>query len=179
MNETLNNILSRRSTRKFKQEQIKDEELQTILEAAKYAPSAMNQQPCHFTVVQNKEVLQKIEEVIKLTFQNMGNPKEEDFDALHNPATLIIVTADEKALAPQNDGSLAIGNIMLAAQSLGIASCWIHIFTFIFNREEGIALKKELGIPEGYVPVGSAALGYKDMEASAGPRKEGTVNIIK
>ncbi|WP_315080928.1 nitroreductase family protein [uncultured Clostridium sp.] len=61
---------------------------------------------------------------------------------------------------------------MLAAQALGIGSYWIHILNFIFAREEGKALKKELGIPEGYVSVGAAVLGYKDMEGSVAPRKE-------
>lgn len=185
MNETLKIILNRRSIRKFKQEQIKDEELQAIIEAAKFAPSAMNQQPWHFTVVQNREMLQKIAEVTKVAFLNSGNPnfegraKTENFNPFYNSPTFIIVTADEKAIAPQNDGSLAIGNILLAAQALGIGSCWIHALNFVFSTEEGKALKSELGIPEGYISVGSVALGYKDMEATAPPRKEGTVNIIK
>ncbi|MCR3761329.1 nitroreductase [Clostridium felsineum] len=179
MNETLKNILSRRSIRKFKQEQIKDEELQSIIEAAKYAPSAMNQQSWHFTVVQNKEVLSKIVDSIKLAYKNLGEPKPENFNPFYDSPTLIIVTGDEKAIAPQNDGSLAIGNILLAAHSLGIGSCWIHILNFIFNRDEFKDLKRELGIPEGYVSVAAVALGYKDMEGKAAPRKEGTVNIIK
>lgn len=185
MNETLKTILNRRSIRKFKSEQIKDEELQLILEAAKFAPSAMNQQSYHFTVVQNKEILQKIENVTKSAFLNSGNPsfearaKGENFTPFYNSPTFIIVTGDAKAIAPQNDGSLAIGNILIAAESLGIGTCWIHALSFVFSTEEGKVLKKELGIPEHYIAIGSVALGYKDMEASAPPRKEGTINIIK
>lgn len=78
MNEIIKNILNRRSVRKYKKEQIKIEELQAILEAGKYAPSAMNQQSWHFTVVQNKEVLRKIDEATKTAFIKSGNKNFED-----------------------------------------------------------------------------------------------------
>lgn len=186
MNETLKTILNRRSIRSYKPEQIKDEELYTILEAGKYAPSAMNQQSWHFTVVQNKEVLKKINESCKSAFLNSGNKnfearaKAEDFEVFYKAPTFIIVSGDEKAIAPQDDSSLAIGNMLLAAESLDIGSCWIHAMNFLFSTNEGKALKKELGIPEGYVSIGSAAFGYKAVENPApAPRRENTVNIIK
>ena len=186
MNETLKTILNRRSIRKYTQEQIKDEDLQTILEAGEFAPTAMNQQSWHFTVIQNKEMLQKINETCKISFLKSGNKnyealaKSESFSAFHNAPTLIIVSGDQKAIAPQNDGILALGNMFLAAASLGIGSCWIHATRFLFTTEEGLALKNELGIPENYVFVGSGAFGYKAVEPTApAPRKEGTVNIIK
>jgi nitroreductase len=186
MNETINNIMSRRSTRKYKEEQIKDEELNVILDAGRFAPSAMNQQSWHFTAVQNKEVLQKIVEAARTAFLNSGNEnfvaraKAENFNPFYNAPTLILVFGDEKAIAPQNDGSLALENMFLAAQSIGIGSCWIHSVNFLFNTEVGKALKEELGIPEGYAPIGSGIFGYSAVEASApAPRKEGTVNIIK
>lgn len=185
MNETVNSILSRRSIRKFKSEQISDEDLQVILEAGKFAPSAMNQQPWHFTVIQNKAVLQKINEACKNAFLKSENKnyaeraKAENFQIFYNAPALIIVTADSKAIAPQNDGSLALGNMFNTAHALGIGSCWIHGVGFMLFSEEGQALKKELGIQEGYVFVGSGAFGFADMEPSAPPRKEGTVTIIK
>jgi nitroreductase len=186
MNETLKTILNRRSIRKFEQEKIKENELQAILEAGKFAPSAMNQQSWHFTVVQNKELLQKIDEACRTAFIKSGNKsfeeraKAENFSIFYNAPTFIIVTADEKAIAPQNDGSLALGNMFLAAESLGIGSCWIHAINFLFSTEEGKALKKELGIPAGYAPVGSGAFGYKAVEApSPAPRRDGTVSIIE
>lgn len=186
MNETLKSIMSRRSIRKYEQNQIKDEELLTILEAGKYAPSAMNQQPWHFTVVQNKEILQKINEACRAAFIKSGNKnfeeraKAENFSIFYNAPTFIIVSGDEKAIAPQNDCSLALGNMFLAAESLGIGSCWIHAMNFLFTTEEGKSLKIELGIPEGYSPVGSGAFGYKAVESpSPAPRRNGTVNLIK
>ena len=186
MNETLKNILERRSIRQFKQKQINNDELEAIIEAGKYAPSAMNQQSWHFTVVQNKEMLKKINETTKAAFVKSGNKmfeeraKAENFSPFHNAPTFIIVSGDEKAIAPNHDGSLAIGNMFLAAKSLEIGSCWIHAMNFVLNSEEGKLLKKELGIPEGYIPVGSAAFGYSAAPyPSSAPRKDGTVNIIK
>jgi nitroreductase len=186
MNETIKSILSRRSIRKYKDEQISDEELQAIIEAGKFAPSAMNQQSWHFTVIQNKEVLQRINNTCKAAFSKSGNKnfeeraKSENFSIFYNAPTFIVVSGDQKAIAPQNDGSLALGNMFNAAESLGIGSCWIHALNFVFTTEEGQSLKKDLGIPEGYIPIGSGAFGYKGMEQpSPAPRKEGTVNIIK
>lgn len=186
MNETIKNIMNRRSIRNYKEEQIKDDELQAILDAGRFAPSAMNQQSWHFTVIQNKEVLQKIIEATKTTFLNSGNKnfeeraKATDFNPFYKAPTLILVSGDEKAIAPQNDCSLALENMFLAAESLGIGSCWIHSLNFLFASEEGKTLKKELGIPEGYNPVGSGVFGYKGVDTpDPAPRKEGTINIIK
>ena len=186
MNETIKNILNRRSTRKFQQIQIKDEELETILNAGKYAPTAFNQQSWHFTVVQNKEILERITEVFRDVLSKCDNSflvslaKSKDFSAFYKAPTFIIVTADEKAHAPIHDATLALGNMLLAAESLGIGACWLHSVNLVFATDEGKKLKEELGIPEGYIPVGSGAFGYKDVKSiNPAPRKDNTVNIIK
>jgi nitroreductase len=185
-NETLKTILKRRSIRNFKSEQIKDEDIETILEAAKYAPSAMGQQPWHFTVIQNKEVISGLNEFGKKVFENSGierfveRAKAENFSLIHHAPTYIIVSGDVNAIAPVNDVSLAIGNIFLAAESLGLGAVWIHAVNHLKTTDEGKKLFKELGIPEGYEPFGSVALGYNggDIPEPA-PRREGTVNVIK
>ena len=186
MNETLVNILGRRSIRKYKEDQISDEELELILEAGKYAPSAMNEQSWHFTVIQNKETFERLKQALKAAFLKSGErrfesaAKSENFNPFYNAPTLILVFCDENAVVPQNDGSLALGNMFLAAQSLGVASCWIHAVNYLFSSEEGIELKKELAVPDGYVSVGSSVFGYNSGEVpSPLPRKDGTVNIIK
>ncbi len=186
MNETLKTILNRRSFRAYKPEQIKDEELQTILEAGKYAPSGGGTQPWHFTAIQKSDVLQKINAVCRETMLRSGNKmfeeraKAENFSIFYHAPTLIVVSADEKAITPQYDCALALGNMFLAAESIGVGSCWIHALSMVLNAEVGNALKKELGIPEGYKVHGSGAFGYKATEhPSPAPRKEGTVTIIK
>lgn len=177
MNETLKTILNRRSTRSYKKQQINEEELKAIIEAGLYAPSAMNQQSWHFTVIQKKETINKINEDCKAAMQKSGS---KDLNLFYEAPTLIIVSGDEKAIAPQNDGSLALGNMLLAAESLNIGSCWIHAVRTLSSTEEGRKLIKDLNIPEGYTIVASAVFGYKAAESSAPkPRKDGTVNIIR
>lgn len=186
MNETLKSILSRRSIRNYKREQIRDEEVQAILDAGKFAPSAVNQQSWHFTVIQSEEMLRKLTQFGRAAFLKSDNKifaeraKAEDFCFFYNAPTFIIVSCDEKSIAPQNDGSLALGNMFIAAHSLGIGSCWIHAMNFFFSTAEGKKLKKELGVPEGYIAVGSGAFGYmKEKAPDPAPRKENTVNFIK
>ena len=186
MNETLKTILTRRSIRKYKDEQIKEEELQAILEAGRFAPSGLGKQAAHFTVVQNKEMLQTINKVCKNAYIKSGDKhfealgKSENFSAYYNAPTFIIVSGDNKSLSHVNDGSVALENMLIAAESLGIGSCWIHSLIIVFPTEEGKSLKNELGIPDDHNFVGAVALGYKNMkQPSPAPRKEGTINIIR
>jgi nitroreductase len=186
VNETLKTIKSRRSFRAYKPEQIKDEELQTILEAGRYAPSGGGAQPWHFSVIQKSDVLQKINLACKEAMLKSGNKmfeeraKADNFSIFYHAPTLIVASGDEKAITPQQDCTLALGNMFLAAESIGIGSCWIHALSMLLNGDAGKDLSQELGIPEGYKVQGSGVFGYKPMENPApAPRKEGTVTIIK
>lgn len=190
MNDTLKTLLARRSIRKYKEEQISEEELMTILEAGQYAPSAMNQQPWHFTVIQNREMLVKLNEVCVTALINTGNKyfeerakkaKFENINITYGAPTLIFVSGDEKAIAPINDCSLALENMFLAAQSLGIGSCWLNAFNHLFATEEGKAyMLKESIVPEGYKIIGTGAFGYKGADdPSPAPRRADTLTIIK
>lgn len=174
MNETLKTLLNRRSIRKFKAEQIKDEELNAVLEAGKYAPSGANQQSALFIAVQNKDTIKKIS---KMNAAVMG---KENIDPYYGAPTVILVLADKSKVTPIEDGSIAIGNMCNAAYSLGLGSCWIHRTKQMFETEEGKALLKEWGVQGDYIGVGSCILGYPDCEQpKAAPRKENFVVIIK
>lgn len=184
MNEVIKTLLSRRSIRAYKEEQIKEEELKTLLKAGQFAPTAINEQSWHFTVVQNKELLNKINAVCKAMLQGMGGPmgeraKSENFSVFYNAPTFIIVSGDEKSIAPQINCSLAMQNMFLAAEAQGIGSCWIHAVTNFSKFEAGNALMKELKIPEGFNIYSGGAFGYKAMEGSAAPRKVNTITILK
>ncbi|MCX7795404.1 MAG: nitroreductase [bacterium] len=187
MNETIKTILSRRSVRAYKEEQIKEEELFTILEAGRLSPSGMNRQPWLFTIVQNKEILSKINEACRNSLLKSGNPtmeeraKRPDFSAFYNAPTLIIISGDKGLMTAQYDCTLALGYMFLAAASLNIGSCWVHGITVMLNSEEGKELKKELGIPEGYQIYSSGVFGYKAIEPNCPPKKQldEIVKIIK
>jgi nitroreductase len=184
MNETIQTILKRRSIRHYKPDQIKDEELQMILEAAKFAPSGMNRQAWHFSAVQKKETLKRINEIVRKFILNSGNgerAKADDFNIFYHAPTLIIVSADKNSKHSQFDCAVALGNMFLAAHSLGVSSCWIHAVGEALNSsEENKSFLKELGIPEDYAVFCSGAFGYNASEhPEPAVRNEGTVNVIK
>jgi nitroreductase len=181
MNETIKSILNRRSHRDYKIEQIKKEDLENILKAGKYAPSGMNKQPWHFTVIQDKDMLKRINEACKKDMLKSEIPamkswaKDEKFNAFYNAQTLIIVSGDDNVITVQFDCALAIGNMLVAAESLGIGSCWIHTPSMIADKE----FLNILGIPDGYKIYGSAIFGYSNKKPEAPIRKEDIVNIVK
>lgn len=173
MNDTIKTILNRRSVRSYQQKQISDEELNIILKAGTYAPSAMNQQSSHFTVIQNKEVMRELVAMAKEATNQDQNP-------FYDAPTIVLVFAKKDNIAPVHDASLATENMFLAAASLNIGSCWIHCVNRIFNTEKGRELQKKIGVGEEYMIVGSCILGYPTEAAKeAAPRKNDFINIIK
>lgn len=186
MNEVIKAILDRRSVRVYSAEQIRQEDLDLILQSGLYSPSGCNMQPWHFTVVQNKELMAEInvetkKELAKCDneyFQKFGN--NESYDVFYNAPTTIIVSGEKSALVPQTDCAAATENMILAAESLGIGTCWIGLITFLFRSEHGEKYSKKLEIPEGYEPYYSITLGYKKCpNPKPQPRRENTVNYIK
>lgn len=173
MNETIKTILNRRSVRSYQQKQISDEELNMILKAGTYAPSAMNQQSSHFTVIQNKEVINELVTLGKEAINQNRNP-------FYDAPTVILVFAKKDNIAPIHDASLAIENMFLAAASLNIGSCWIHCVNRIFNTEKGKELQKKIDVSDEYMIVGSCILGYPTETAKEpAPRKNDFINIVK
>ena len=173
MNETIKNLKERRSCRNYKKEQIKDEELNEILLAGEYAPTGMGLQSPKMIVLQNKETIERLS---KLNAKIMGR----DIDPFYGAPTVIVVLADKTKMTYVEDGSLVLGNLMNAAHSLKIGSCWINRAREEFETEEGKKLLKEWNIPDNYVGIGHCILGYRDGELpQAKPRKEDYVTIIK
>ncbi len=169
MNETIKTLLERRSIRKFKPEQIREDELNAILEAGMYAPSGANQQSALFVVVQDKETLRKLSVMNAAVWGK-------DIDPYYGAPTVILVFADRSKVTPVEDASLALGNMFNAAASLGIGSCWIHRVRQMFETGEGKDLLRKWGVIGDYVGVGSCILGYPDCEhPKAAPRKDNFV----
>lgn len=154
-NGTIHTILNRRSIRSYKKEQISNDELETILLAGSAAPSGMNGQSAYAYVIQSEEFMS---ELVKSVEKATGIGRNPFYDA----PTVIIVFADSSKFSPVEDGTLAIENMMLAAYSLGIGSCWIYAVKQFFATEEGRTFKKKLGVPDNQMIIGSVALGYPD-----------------
>ncbi len=169
MNETIKTLLERRSIRKFGPGQIKEEELNAILNAGMYAPSGANQQSALFVVIQDKETLKKL---AAMNAAVLGK----DFDPYYGAPTVILVFADTSKITPVEDASLALGNMFNAAASMGIGSCWVHRAKQMFETDEGKDLLRKWGITGDYIGVGSCILGYPDgKHPKAAPRKDNFV----
>ena len=185
MNETIEVIRKRRSIRRFRTEQIPDPELQEILDCALYAPNARNQQKWHFTVIQNKDMLDRMESTIRENLMNSGieflakRAEDPNHRTFSNAPTVILVSGDAKTRFVQIDCAAAAQNILLAAESLNIGSHIMAISEFLFASEKGNELKRELGVPDGYSHVCTIALGYKDEKPAAKPRSKDVINYIR
>ncbi|MBN2695596.1 nitroreductase [bacterium] len=191
MNSVIENILTRRSIRNFKEEQIPKESLDLILKAATFAPSGMNSQSWHFSVIQNKNSLELLNKTVREVILNIPNEnilpifqsmkkfaESEKFNFFYNAPTFIIVSTDENSVSPIEDASIALQNIFLSAHSLNIGSCWIHALTILFDFPEIKKILKELGLPNGYKVCGSAALGYVGGNyPKAAARKENRITF--
>jgi nitroreductase len=178
-NKTIETIKQRRSVRNYKNEQIQQEELETILEAALYAPFGDGEtQDIHFTVVQNKSILNQLNKMAKEVagmsdlewFKELGN--NENYNCLYNAPTLVIVSCNKNSMCPETDASMAVQNMLLAAESIGVGSCCLYFPLLAFDLEPKEKLLRDLKISEEYKPVFSLILGYKKIDKIKIPEKK-------
>ena len=170
MNETINTIISRRSIKAYTDELVSDYLLNEITTAATYSASGMNKQSALMVVVKDKALRNKLS---ALNASILGITS----DPFYNAPVVVVVLADSNVRTYVEDGSLVMGNLLNAAHSVGVSSCWIHRAKEMFETEEGKLLLKEWGIPESYKGIGNCILGYpKDKtDVLPKPRKENYV----
>lgn len=169
MSNTIDAILSRRSIRKYKPDMVPKEIIEKIVQAGTYAATGMGKQSPVILAVTNKELRDKLS---KMNAEVMGTVS----DPFYAAPVVLVVLADKSRPTYVYDGSLVMGNLMLAAHELGIASCWIHRAKEEFESPEGKEILRSLGIEGDYEGIGHCILGYADMEApKAAPRKENYV----
>ncbi len=174
MNETLKVLENRRSCRKFKSDMISDEELKAIVRAGTFSATGKGLQSPIIIAVTDKKLRDEIaEENRKIGGWGEG------FDPFYGAPVILIVLAKKEVPTHVYDGSLVMGNLMNAAESLGVASIWIHRAKEEFESDFGKNILKRLGIEEEYEGIGHCALGYADGPVnSAAPRKENYVYYI-
>lgn len=174
MNETIKVLESRRSCRNFKPDMVKEDEIKAIIEAGTYAATGKGKQSPIIIAVTDKEMRDKIAEENR----KIGG-WQEGFDPFYGAPVILIVLADKTVPTYVYDGSLVLGNLMNAAESLGVASIWIHRAKEEFESEFGKAILDKLGITGDYEGIGHCALGYAAEPAKdAAPRKENYVYCI-
>ena len=174
-NEIIKALKTRRSVRAYKPEQITDDELRTVLDAGTWAPTAKGFQDPWIVAVQNPALLERIS---RMNREVWGK----DVDPFYGAPTYVLVFASdpEKWKNSVPDGTLVLGNMMLAAHAIGLGSCWINREREMFATPEGRALMAELGLPEGLIGVGALALGYPAAPPRAPkPRKENYYRVVK
>ncbi len=171
MNETMNNILTRRSIRKYTPEMPKKEDLEQIIRAGLYAASGKGGQSSIIVAVTDRALRDRLMEMNR----KIGGWAE-GFDPFYGAPAVLLVLAKKNTPFTVADGSLSMGNMMLAAHALGLGSCWINRAKEAFDTEEGKALLRELGIEGEYEGVGHCIVGYPDGPApEPKPRAEGRV----
>jgi nitroreductase len=191
-NEFLALIKSRRSTRMFKPEQVNQNKLNAIIEAGLYAPSGNNAQSWHFTVIQNQQIIGKMNEDLKEAIRSSKNLPEfmlskvkavaenKASNLFYGAPTLILVSQQEDGFFAMSDAALASENIMLAAHALELGSCWIGSTGWLFNGAKRNEYLKILQIPQGYSPSHIILIGERaGSPTQATARKENAVNYIK
>lgn len=174
MNETLKVLKERRSCRSFKPDMVKEDDLKAIIEAGTYAATGMGKQSPIIIAVTDKELRDNIsEENRKIGGWDAG------FDPFYGAPVILIVLAKKDVPTHVYDGSLVMGNLMNAAESLGVGSIWIHRAKEEFESDFGKDILKKLGIEDEYEGIGHCALGYAAEPAkAAAPRKENYVYCI-
>ncbi|MDR1875953.1 MAG: nitroreductase family protein [Synergistaceae bacterium] len=185
MNEVVRTILERRSIRGYKRDAPRREELETVLQAALYAPSGAGAEPWHFTVLTDRNVIEDFDARTRAAMADSGIERIEALGKAPGyrvffDAPVVILICGEKVLRRAGrhlsalaDCSAAIQNMQLAAASIGLGTCWIGLVRYLFEREPSFMA------PEGYEPLFALALGRPAESPSSRPeRREGTVKWL-
>jgi nitroreductase len=174
MNDVLKTLESRRSCRNFKPDMISDEEIDAIVKAGTYAATGMGKQSPIIIVVKDKNLRDELaEENRKIGGWGEG------FDPFYGAPVILIVLAKKDIPTHVYDGALVMGNLMNAAESLGVASIWIHRAKEEFESVFGKNLLSRLGLQDEYEGIGHCAIGYAAQPAAApAPRKEDYIYIV-
>ena len=166
MSEVMNNILTRRSVKKYMAKSVPDELIEQIVKAGTYAPSGMNKQAAIILAVTNKEMRDRLSRInLDIVMARNMNTTSGHADPFYGAPVVLVVLAKKDVATRVYDGTLVMENMMIAAQSLGLGSCWIHRAKETFETEEGKQILQELGIKDKYEGIGNCIVGYAAPDA--------------
>ncbi len=173
MNEVIQNMLSRRSVKAYKSDEVPKELLEQIIQAGLCAPSGLNKQSPIILAVTDKKTRDELSKI------NAGKDPFFRADPFYNAPCVLVVLADKSVPTRVYDGSLVMENMLLAAHSLGLGACWIHRAKETFELPEWKQFLKKLGIEGEYEGIGNCIVGYRDGNYPVEkPRKENRVYYI-
>jgi nitroreductase len=185
-------IRKRRSVRKYKPEQIGDEELETIIEAGRFAPSGGNNQMSHFIVIQNRRMLDELTAMVEERLAAMETEpamykgmiraielcRKGGYDFIYRAPTLIVVANHRGYTNAMADSAVALENMMIAATSLGVGSCWINHLKWLTDDAKVLETMHGIGLNEDEQICGAVALGYDDQVYAAPLKRTGNAVTI-
>ena len=173
MNEIIENMKTRRSVRSFKADIPDKATVDAIIDAGLRAPSGKNMQSSIVIAVTNKEIRDKLSSANAKVMGSSGDP-------FYGAPAILIVLAKRDFPTYIYDGSLVMGNLMLAAHSLGIASCWIHRAREVFELPEWREWLRSIGVGNEYEGIGNCVIGYADGEYPAAKEiREGRIFFVE
>lgn len=174
MNQTIQDLLTRRSVRAYTDQMPTDEDLATICKVGTYAPSGRSGQCPIILAVTNKELRDRMS---RLNAQVMGTDDDPFYGA---PVVLVVLTDLDRGFTPFEDGCLVMGNMLNAAHALGLGACWVNRAREVFDMSEGRAILAELGLKGNYRGIGNCIVGYPATPLpEARPRKEDYIHWVK
>jgi nitroreductase len=181
MNDVLINIYTRRSVRDYKPDDVPDEILKELINAGTYAPSAVNRQPWRFVVIKDRDMISRLSARAKKTLlehaekatdphvkQMLGAMRMPEFNIFYNAPVLVLIFAAPDAYSPEYDCALAAENMMLAARSLGIGSCWIGFGMPLGSDKEVL---DELKVPANHKLMAPLIFGYPVKDLQTAPKR--------
>ncbi len=166
--DAMQNLLQRRSVRKYTEQKVPEELLDQVLEAGIYAASGMNSQVSVLVAVTDRETRDLLSRMNAAVM-------ESDADPFYGAPCVVVVLADPERNTWVEDASLVMGNLMNAAHAVGLGSCWIHRARQVFDSDEGKALLRKWGLPETLRGVGNCILGYPQDIPEPRERKAGRI----
>lgn len=191
VNATIKSIKNRRSSRQFKTEQLSKEHIMEIISCGLAAPSAHDEQPWLFSIVKNQSFLAEFNEEAKKGFENSSIDvfrvfaKSPNFSIFYDAPLVVFVSGNEDCISPDKmmnrfDCAAATQNMLIAAESLGVGSCWIGLAAYGFSGGRKEEFMKKLKIPANYTPFYAVSFGYKRSDSLSGvPKaKDGRVVLI-
>ena len=165
MNDFIKNIISRASVKKYKPDAVPGEYIDKIVDAGLWAPSGMNRQSPIIVAVTDKETRDRLSAANAAVMGMNGDP-------FYGAPVVLVVLADRNVSTHVYDGSLVMGNLLLAAHAEGLGACWIHRAKEEFDSEEGKEILASLGITGDYEGIGHCIVGYPEAEPSAPPERK-------
>ena len=173
-NAVIEAIIQRRSIRKYSSEQVADEILEQIVEAGRFAPSGGNNQSSHFMIIQSRDVLAQLKELVENEFAKMEirpdtyqsikssilQSQKGGYDFTYNAPTFIIMANRQGYGNAMADCSVALENMMLAAVSLGVGSCWINQLHWLDDNQAIRQCLYQYGLKGNETICGGLSLGY-------------------